>query len=374
VAAAWLAGSALWLSLAVVRIVRFRRTLARAPLAGETLQAELAQLAAAMNVRRVPVLRLVDAPLPPLVWSLSRRPTILLPNKLIERLSAEERTTLLAHELAHVARRDYLVRLLELAALALFWWHPVAWWARRRVEWAGEECCDARVVCRFPDLARSYAAALLATVDFLSDPPPAAPSGASGLSHLRHLQRRLEMILRGPVSRRVNWPLRVSLLALALVALPPFFHSVEVAAQKPFVPKPGTIEERLDRLEKAMQELTEAIRGMRAEEKADARPKVVKTIPADGAKDVDPSLTEIKVTFDKDMHDGTWSWTQRSDDTFPEVTGKPHYIDKRTCVLPVKLVPGKSYHISINSERFQNFKDEGRRPAIPYPLDFTTKQ
>jgi RNA polymerase sigma-70 factor (ECF subfamily) len=72
------------------------------------------------------------------------------------------------------------------------------------------------------------------------------------------------------------------------------------------------------------------------------------------------------------MHDGTWSWTQRSAETFPEVTDKPHYIDKRTCVLPVKLAPGKTYHISINSERFQNFKDEGRRPAIPYPLNFTT--
>jgi RNA polymerase sigma-70 factor (ECF subfamily) len=146
------------------------------------------------------------------------------------------------------------------------------------------------------------------------------------------------------------------------------------AAPKPFVPKGGTIEERLDRLEKAMQELTQELRAMRSEEAENAPPVVVKTEPADNATNVDPSLTEIKVTFSKDMHDGTWSWTQRSDDTFPEVTGKPHYVDKRTAVLPVKLQPGKSYHIGINSERFRNFKDEGRRPAIPYPLDFTTKQ
>jgi hypothetical protein len=42
-------------------------------------------------------------------------------------------------------------------------------------------------------------------------------------------------------------------------------------------------------------------------------------------------------------------------------------------VLPVKLEPGMTYHLGINSERFQNFRDEGRRPAVPYPLDFTTK-
>jgi RNA polymerase sigma-70 factor (ECF subfamily) len=273
-----------------------------------------------------------------------------------------------------VARRDHLVRLVELAALALFWWHPVAWWARRRVERAGEECCDAAVVGRFPELARAYAGALLATVDFLSEARPTLPIGSSGISQVRHLKRRLEMILKKPVSRRVSWPLRVALASLTLVVLAPFLHSV-TAAQKTFVPKAGTIEQRLDRLEKAMQELTEAIHAMRETDLENAPPKVVSTVPENGATDVDPGLTEIRVTFNKDMHDGSWSWTQRSDDSFPEVTGKIHYrADKRTCVLPVKLEPGKTYWIGLNSERFHNFKDEGRRPAIPYPLTFTTKQ
>jgi RNA polymerase sigma-70 factor (ECF subfamily) len=103
-------------------------------------------------------------------------------------------------------------------------------------------------------------------------------------------------------------------------------------------------------------------------------PVVVKTIPAAGAGDVDPKLTEIKVTFSKDMQDGSWSWSTLSKESFPKVTGKPKYLaDKRTCVLPVKLEPGKTYVLWVNSERFQNFKDADGQPAVPYLLVFETK-
>src|SRR5438105_10723031 len=75
-------------------------------------------------------------------------------------------------------------------------------------------------------------------------------------------------------------------------------------------------------------------------------PVVVKTVPVAGAAEVDPKLTEIKVTFSKDMQDGTWSWAKLSKESFPTLDGKPKYLkDKRTCVLPVKLEPGKTYAI-----------------------------
>ena len=106
-------------------------------------------------------------------------------------------------------------------------------------------------------------------------------------------------------------------------------------------------------------------------------PVVVKTVPAAGAADVDPALPEIKVTFSKDMADGSWSWSQLSDDTFPKPVGdKPiHYEkDRRTCVLKVKLEPGKTYAIWLNSDKFTNFKDADGRPAVPYLLVFQTKK
>jgi hypothetical protein len=103
-------------------------------------------------------------------------------------------------------------------------------------------------------------------------------------------------------------------------------------------------------------------------------PVVVKTVPEAGASDVDAATTEIKVTFSKDMQDGTWSWSTLSKESFPEINGKPKYADKRTCVLPVKLEAGKTYSIWVNSEKYTSFKDADGHSAVPYLLVFRTKK
>jgi hypothetical protein len=104
-------------------------------------------------------------------------------------------------------------------------------------------------------------------------------------------------------------------------------------------------------------------------------PVVIKTVPEAGTSEVDPKLTEIKVTFSKHMQDDTWSWSTLSKESFPKLDGKPKYLaDKRTCVLPVKLEPGKTYAIWVNTEKFGNFKDTDGRSAVPYLLVFKTKK
>ena len=104
-------------------------------------------------------------------------------------------------------------------------------------------------------------------------------------------------------------------------------------------------------------------------------PVVVKTVPEAGVNDVDPKLTEIKVTFSKDMQDGSWSWSTLSQESFPQMNGKPKYLaDKRTSVLPVKLEPNKTYAIWVNSAKFGNFKDISGQSAVPYLLVFKTKK
>jgi hypothetical protein len=104
-------------------------------------------------------------------------------------------------------------------------------------------------------------------------------------------------------------------------------------------------------------------------------PVVVKTIPQAGSKDVDPKLTEIQVTFSKEMKNGSWSWVRLSPETFPKIDGKLKNLeDRRTCVMPLKLEPGKTYAIWVNSEKFTNFEDTDGRSAIPYLLAFQTKK
>ena len=104
-----------------------------------------------------------------------------------------------------------------------------------------------------------------------------------------------------------------------------------------------------------------------------APPVVIRTVPAAGSTSVDPGLTELRVTYSKAMQDGSWSWTTFGEDSFPEITGKIHYLqDGRTCVAPVKLEPGKFYATWLNSENFQNFKDTNGIAAVPYLLTFKT--
>src|SRR5262249_16712102 len=105
-------------------------------------------------------------------------------------------------------------------------------------------------------------------------------------------------------------------------------------------------------------------------------PVVVRTVPRAGDMEVDAaSVKEMRVTFSKEMTDKSWSWSQISDETFPKVTGKNrHEKDKRTWVLQVKVEPGKTYVIWLNSEKFRNFKDAGGRAAVPYLLVFETKR
>ncbi len=104
------------------------------------------------------------------------------------------------------------------------------------------------------------------------------------------------------------------------------------------------------------------------------RPRVVETFPANGATDVDPATSEIRVTFNKTMADGSWTWMHASPDTFPEGAGEVHYLPgTETCVMPVKLEPGKKYVVWFNTTKFQNFVDVEGRPAEPYLLTFTTR-
>ena len=102
---------------------------------------------------------------------------------------------------------------------------------------------------------------------------------------------------------------------------------------------------------------------------------VVKTVPASGDTGVDPALKEISVTFSKDMKTNRmWSICQISKESFPETAGQIHYKDNRTCVMPVKLEPGKTYVLWFNRAQFNSFKDTENHPTVPYLLVFETRK
>jgi hypothetical protein len=174
-----------------------------------------------MGLCRWPRVKMADGEFSPMLWGLGRRAVIVLPSQLIAGMPAERRATLLAHELAHYRRGDQWIRLLELVVTGLFWWHPIVWWARREIEIAEEQCCDAWVVEQCSGDRRRYAEALLDTVDYLSTGGRRSiPSVASGVGYVRLLRRRLRTILKGGLPKHLSARGRICVALIAVVALP----------------------------------------------------------------------------------------------------------------------------------------------------------
>jgi hypothetical protein len=102
--------------------------------------------------------------------------------------------------------------------VALFWFHPAAWLARREIRSAQEMCCDALVVDLFAGERRSrrrYADTLLASLDFVSAEKPLAPVLASEFGELLSLRRRFEMLANSKMTHRWSWPSAAAVLAMA---------------------------------------------------------------------------------------------------------------------------------------------------------------
>jgi beta-lactamase regulating signal transducer with metallopeptidase domain len=140
-AAVFLAGAALFLLrllLGVFGAVRCRR---RGRPVGDELSPRLvSELCAALGFRAVVAVREVDGlPGPATVGWL--RPAVLLPPDW-RRWGADDRRAVLAHELAHVRRRDYLARLAAGLGAALHFYHPLVWWLTRRLELEQELAAD----------------------------------------------------------------------------------------------------------------------------------------------------------------------------------------------------------------------------------------
>jgi hypothetical protein len=177
-------------------------------------------------MRSAPKVVVVESVVSPMLWGLGcdrlgGGARLLFPGELARRLDGESCDALLLHELAHYARGDCWVRLLELAVQTLYWWHPLVWLARREIEAAEEECCDAWALAQQSAPRRLYAEALLATVDFLFEPPPAAlPPAACGLGEARLLRRRLTQILCGEATLQPSRAWKGLVFAGAAIVLP----------------------------------------------------------------------------------------------------------------------------------------------------------
>lgn len=216
----WLAGATVCGLVTAVRIVRFERLLRDTLPASRRCEQLTAEIAARLGIRKVPTVRYVQSADVPLLWCAGLRPTIVLPIDLVNEISEDRLALILAHELAHLRRRDHWVRVVELLVVTLYWWNPLAWIIRRQIHQAEDLCCDAWVRRAFPDQNHRYAEAIFATAEWLRRSRPGRPPQlASPFFHTGTLKARIEMILHSQfapqLSRKAKW--LIALLAMVVI-------------------------------------------------------------------------------------------------------------------------------------------------------------
>ena len=177
-------------------------------------QARLDALAERMELPRRVLLRVVDeldGPVVARIW----RPVVIVPAALIARLPADLLEALLAHELAHVRRHDYLVNLIQSAVEALLFYHPVVWWLSRRIRIEREQIAD--------DLAaetlgepRRLAIALNELAQLRAPTQTLAPAAHGGL-----LMSRIQRLVR-PRKHALSWKLALPILGLSAACMTVF--------------------------------------------------------------------------------------------------------------------------------------------------------
>jgi beta-lactamase regulating signal transducer with metallopeptidase domain len=160
------------------------------------------------------------------------RPMVLVPAALIARMPVEMLDALLAHELAHIRRHDYLANLCQRIAEAMLFYHPVVWWLSHRIRLDRELVAD--------DLAASVTqeprrlALALAELDRLDTTIPSLAHGAHG----GHLMSRIQSLLRPqPRASAGIILLPVAGLALACIACLAYAQSAQTRTSTTFAPK-----------------------------------------------------------------------------------------------------------------------------------------
>jgi len=143
------------------------------------------------------------------------RPVLLVPEGIFENLTPEQWTAIVAHELCHVRRRDNLVGTIQMFVETVFWFHPLVWWAGKRIFQERELSCDEEVL-RLGSEPRTYAQGILKVCELYLDSPAACVAAIAGGGNLR---KRIELIVANNLIRKLNLSKTVVLAVAGIASL-----------------------------------------------------------------------------------------------------------------------------------------------------------
>ncbi len=161
------------------------------------------------------------------------RPLILVPANLLTGLSDAELRAILAHELAHLRRHDYLINLGQIVIENLLFYHPVVWWLSSRIRHERENCCDdiAADVCG----SKVLIARALTTLAELNARTSTMLPAATGGSLVQRIRRLLQADAKPErvSSGGIGFGILCLILPLAVALWPAVFASDPAKAEEP---------------------------------------------------------------------------------------------------------------------------------------------
>jgi bla regulator protein blaR1 len=150
------------------------------------------------------------------------KPVILLPLSMLSGFSPHQIELIIAHELGHVRRWDYLANLVQVVIETVLFYHPVVHWISRDVRNARENCCDDLVLSLAKGNPITYARALADLEELRHDLDVVAPAlGAGGGILLARIRRIVGAEGHDTLPRNNAWPVLLAVAAVVCVALRP---------------------------------------------------------------------------------------------------------------------------------------------------------
>jgi TonB family protein len=226
----WLLGALATLFFLIRGYGRLKRVSRRArSLVGSEWNEMVVELSTALGMSRAVELRVGDGSAMPMTWGFVR-PNLLLPDSSKE-WTSQRRRMVLAHELAHIRRADWLFQLLAELACVVYWFNPLFWVARNRLDFESERACDDTVLnlgFEGPD----YATHLLEIARAMKKKTPAWLP-ALAMAKKFSLETRLIAILNRTADRRGPSAKRCAVVAAAAIGVSLVIASVQapVAAE-----------------------------------------------------------------------------------------------------------------------------------------------
>lgn len=202
--AVWLFGMIILAMIQAARTMSAAKVLRGASPASRELLAMVGSLSEQVGLAQAPMTSFVSSRVSPMIWC-GLRPRLLVPSHLWDSLDDHSRRAVIVHELAHLARKDHIFCWVEIVIGALYWWHPVVWYVRRKLRDDADASCDAWVTSLLPSSRRSYAEALLTTKSFVSAPRPDAGLFLCMLNdRTKVLSRRITMVMTQRTAPKIS--------------------------------------------------------------------------------------------------------------------------------------------------------------------------